>query len=59
MKQQNQSFTLDAGTITISAQLAVTVDGRPVGVNSGNAELIIGDAPARVQLDAKNIFSEL
>lgn len=59
IKQQNQSFTLDAGNITISAQLNVTVDGRPIGTNSGNSELIVGDAPLRVQLDAKNIFSEL
>lgn|GEM_PF-923920 len=59
VKQQNQSFTLDAGTITITAQLNVTVDGRAVGTNSGNSEIIVGDSPVRVQIDAKNIFSEL
>lgn len=59
MKQQNQTFTLDAGSITIIAQTNVTVDGKNVGTNSGNSEMVVGDAPVRVQIDAKNIFSEL
>ncbi len=59
VKQQNQSFTLDAATITINAQLSVSVDGKPIMTNSGNSELIAGDAPTRIQLDAKNIFSEI
>lgn len=59
VKQQNQSFTLEAGTITISAELSVTVDGQRIGTNSGNSEMIVGDAPVRLQIDAKNIFSEL
>src|SRR5690606_3349091 len=41
------------------AQMNLTVDGQPIGTNSGNSELIVGDAPIRVQVDAKNIFSEL
>lgn len=59
IKQQNQSFVLDAGTITISAQLQVSINGKAVSTNSGNSEIIAGDAPARVQIDAKNMFSEL
>lgn len=59
IKQQNQTFTLDAGTLTISAQINVSANGVTARTNSGNAEIIAGDAPTRVQIDAKNIFSEL
>lgn len=59
VRQQNQSFTLDAGTVTINSQMNITSDGQPLSTNSTNSELIVGDAPVRVQIDAKNIFSEL
>ncbi len=59
IKQQNQTFSVDAGSLVISAQFAVTVDGKAIGTNSGNSEIIVGDAPTRLQMDAKNIFSEL
>lgn len=45
--------------MTINAQLNVSLNGNPARTNSGNSELIAGDAPVRVQIDAKNIFSEL
>lgn len=59
VKQQNQIFTLDAGTVTIEAEMNLSVDNTPLQTNDNNSELIVGDAPARLQVDAKDIFSEL
>jgi hypothetical protein len=58
VKQQNQTATIEAGVIDIPAEIKLTVDGVRLSTNEAGNEVLAGDSPARVIIDAKNVFTD-